>query len=51
MFNSESWWRNSIKYGHKMKNKALRKMSKMLLRKEKWDSIPKKLHIVPDDGT
>lgn len=51
MFNSDSWWRNSIKYGHKIQNKKLRKTVKRMLRKGDWEVVPKKFFIVPDDGT
>jgi hypothetical protein len=51
MFNSEFWWRNSLKHGAKLQNKLLRKFVKSQLRKGKWDTLPKKFYIVPDDGT
>lgn len=50
MFNTETWWKNSIKHGAKLKNKSLRKKVKTKLRKGDWDGLEKKLPIVPDDG-
>lgn len=51
MFNWRSWLRNNIKHGHKLKNKQCRKAVRMMLGKGKWEILPKKFFIIPDDGT
>ena len=51
MWNPKSWWKNSIKYGRKIKNKSLRKKVRRMLLEGNWEHIPKKLFIVPDDGS
>ncbi len=52
MFHQESWLKNSVKYDREHKRKVLRKLVKVLLRKGRWDDLPRKLPARrPDDGT